>query len=131
MIDREDLTFATVYQLAGEIKTYWEGSRPEIVDQALAIMSLIEEPESTMITKGGGLVVTFGEEESTAVKKARLGINYTITLNALKTVIAQSDDWNTKEAINIKKELVSRIKDYEQKIKKLVEPSPITCEVKL
>jgi nickel-dependent lactate racemase len=116
MIDRDDLTFATCYQIAGEIKEDWTDRPVPVdspvdqlapIDQALGVLSLFNEPEE--------VVDTFHEP----LKQVPLLV---IICQALKVILIESDSWKTQTADMMKKEIVSRIKEYERRIKELTEP---------
>ena len=104
MLDRDDLVFATCYQLVGMIKDDWEDGRPEDVDSALACLSKVDEPESISEHKPGKIVAL------------------QLCADSFKTVLAHSDGWKTTNADMLKKEMISRIKEYEQRIKVLSGP---------
>jgi len=106
MIDRDDLTFATCYQLAGEIREEWE-DRPEDVDKALVILSMINEPED--------IYDTFHEP----LKQIPMLM---VICEALKCILINSDGCKSPGADMLKKEIVTRIKDYERRVKSLTDP---------
>jgi hypothetical protein len=106
MLDRNDLTFATCYQLAGEIKEDWEEGRPEIVDRALKALHMLHEPAYISDTSSN-------DPEESAKYMAILDM----IADYFKVILANSDEWKTQKADMIKKELVSRVKEYERIIK--------------
>ena len=106
MLDRDDLTFATCFQLAGEIREEWE-ERPEDVDKALVVLTYTNEPEDVIDT----------------FREPLLQVPVMQVLSAaMKMVLSTSDGWKTPKADMLKKELVSRIKDYERRTRDLTRP---------
>ena len=114
MLDRDDLTFATCYQLAGEIREEWE-ERPAQVSQALVVLDNFHEPDYIY---------------DHTQKLQRLAACRVIA-EAIKLILTHSDSWKTVKADMIKKELISRIKEYEKQIDEFVNPRIEQVSVRL
>ena len=115
MLDREDITFATCYQLAGEIREQWV-DRPVEVSYALNWLSQINEPED--------IFDTFHEP----AKQVPLLMDL---CKVLEFVLINSDGWQSQSAEMIKKELVQRIKEYGRRSNEITEPSFEAIYIKL
>ena len=106
MINREDLLFATCYQLAEMIRDDWD-EIPAEADRALMLMRPIDEPDDTFI--GGGVEETSElslkcyEIEPEALTKLKKIRSLHVVIGLLKKVMKHSDGWNTKNSDSFKK----------------------------
>lgn len=111
MLDRDDLTFATCYQIAGEIKEDWDEGRSETVDSALAGLFFLHEPEYIVDTTS-----------IAPLDRARYMAVLETLASMFKVILANADGWQTPTADMVKKEMICRVKDYEYIIKTLSGP---------
>jgi hypothetical protein len=143
-MDRDDLAFATVHQLAGLIESDWDrDTRKEESSQALHLLSMVDEPDSedgrTLSVAALKLGITVFKCSVPETLEQVLSLLKTVppnspygkslriaTLNicvqAFKLVLVHSDGWKSDEADMIKKEVASRIRQYERRASDLTKP---------
>lgn len=104
-MDREDLVFATCSQLSGIIKEDWdEAWSNDEVFKALKVLTALDEPDTNIDNKAATIVL---------IKAA---------IECMKLVLTHADGWTTDVADAVKKELVSRTRQYERRITQLTSP---------
>jgi hypothetical protein len=131
MINREDLVFATCYQLAELISSDWDDP-PEEVKTAIGNLSDIDEPGESFHNTGGAgkfLKLTPSEKEPESIRKTNRFIELKIAISNFKKIIHHSDGWNTSDSDTIKKEIIARINDYDSEAKAIVTPVPDICNI--
>jgi hypothetical protein len=133
MIDREDLTFATCYQLTQIIADDWE-DRPSAVTDFINILKPIDEPGE--IIWGTPLLSDLArlgasETEPEIIQKCRKNVERKIISECLKNIMKYSDGWETPDSDVIKKEIIARISNYEKEIKKDSTPLPLKRDIVL
>ena len=132
-VDREDIVFATCYQLAQLISSEWEDAPGEVID-AINGLTPIDEPGGIVYGRGplgsstNPLQLTSSEKEPESVKKL---FELKIVAALFKIIIKHSDGWKTQNAEILKKEIVSRIKNYEEEANSIFKPLPIKCNITL
>jgi len=133
LINREDIVFATCNQLASLISEDWENQTKE-VSEALACLRLFDEPGELhigpdFITNPIRMMPLDREPES--IRIANLLMTYKSITNNLKVVMKHSDGWETENSDTLKKEIISRISDYEKEINRIITPVFAEVTVKL
>jgi hypothetical protein len=134
MIDREDLVFATCYQLAEIISSDWE-TQPEEVSKAIELLKPMDEPGEPYY--GGPLDgvcpirLTASETEPEVFRKSRKLIELKVVISLFKIIMKYSDGWQTEDSDTIQKEIVSRIVNYESQYKSLTTPVPFVSHITL
>lgn len=132
MIDREDLVFATCYQLAELISTDWD-NQPVEIKQALAALEPTDEPGETLfgvpLSGTNPLQLTLSEKEPESIQRRRKLVELTAVANIFKVIMKHSDEWVTKDSDTIKLEVAARIANYERDVKTLTTPVPFTCHI--
>lgn len=94
---REDLQFATEAQLAGFVRDDWEDRIPDkMMDTVLKLLSKIDYPKSV--------------------------IDLTTTVSSYNYILGRSAIWQTPISIIVKKELLNRIKEYEEILEEIKKP---------
>jgi len=134
MVNREDLLFATCYQLGQMISEDWD-NHPSEVSAAIAALTPIDEPGEPSfgmpVVGMNPLKLTTSESEPKSMLVYRTVVELQYAINVLKIIVHFSDSWETENSENFKKELNSRILDYESTIKKLTTPLAIKCDIVL
>ena len=132
MIDREEISFATCYQLAQLISSDWENP-PEEVKYAIDALTPLDEPGEVFygvpISGSNPLHLTPSEKEPESIRRNRKVVELKIVVNILKLIMKQSDGWETPDSDVIKKEVLSRISNYEYELKNILTPLPFTCNI--
>lgn len=135
MIDREEITFATCNQLAQLISSDWDQNQPEEVKAALEALSPLDEPGEIFygvpINGVNPLRLTPSEKEPESIRNSRKLIELKIVINIFKLIMKHSDAWETPDSDTIKKEVIARISNYEDDVKKLTTPVPFTSHITL
>ena len=127
MISREDLVFATVYQLAEMIREDWEDRSAE-VDFCLQMLRPIDEPDGSFIGAGlddmSQLKLKAYETMPESVTTKRRLQSLIGVIKMFQIVLKYSDGWNTEDSVKLKKELNLRINNYEDEIKQITKIEP-------
>ena len=134
MIAREDLCFATCYQLGQMISADWPNPPAEVSAAIDALIPIDEpgEPSFGMPVMGANpLKLTTSESEPSSMRIFRTMMELEYVVRVLKVIVHHSDPWITEDSENFKKELNSRIADYETAIKKFSTPLPFNCNIVL
>jgi hypothetical protein len=97
---RDELTFATVAQLAGLVRDDWDEA-PEDVKDWCKILSKIDYADTQA--------------------------SLTYANNGFTFILAKGAEWQSPVAAMVKKELVSRVKEYEEKFQ--TTPIPVSILV--
>jgi hypothetical protein len=104
-MDRDDLVFATCHQIGGLIKESWDDALShDAVYGGLILLTAVDDPDTNM------------DNKALTIAKLELAIR------AFKAIISYSDDWKDDEAEMLKKEMLSRIRNYERRSKQLTRP---------
>lgn len=133
MIDREDLVFATCYQLAQIISMDWE-DQPMEVTKAIAGLEPIDEPGSIRFgipLMFNPLNLTLSEKEPDSIYRTNRFVDLKTATDNFKKIMEHSDGWQTEDSETIKKEIISRITTYEKDAEKILTPMSVSCHVKL
>ena len=123
-MNREDLVFATCHQLAQIVSDDWEDRPPEITT-TIKLLEPVDEPGEPF--RGPSLVnnplsLTLSEKEPEHYR-IHMRLMQLTTINKLFSIILKySDGWETKNSDVIKREIISRIADYERQSKELTTP---------
>ncbi len=132
MINREDLVFATCYQLAQIISSDWEPQSEE-VKMALEALTPIDEPGETLwgtsVNGQNPLKLHPYETEPEGFRTTRKVFESKMVIIILSLIMKHSDGWETNDSDIIKKEILARIANYEADIKKLTAPNIATCNI--
>lgn len=136
MITREDLVFATCYQLAAMIASDWENP-PGAVTEALEKLGKISEPDGedhgvAILAKGIPLLqLKSYETEPEVIRNLKRLFALKAVIDLIRIVQHHSDGWNTEHSDKFKKELILRTNNYEDEIKQIIGTKPEYCEIKL
>jgi len=134
MIEREDLVFATCYQLAQLISSDWD-NRPEEVTEAIEALTPIDEPGETLygipLGSSNPMQLTPSEKEPESVRKRRRAIELLAVTSIFRAIMKHSDSWNTTDSDIIKLEITARISDYDREYKAITTPVAFTCNIVL
>ena len=131
MLKREDLVFATCYQLAQLTSDDWDDP-PSEVSEAIRAVSPIDEPGEISFRRAliaNPLSLTGSETEPYNYRVTCKLLDLKLVSGLFKIIMKYSDGWETKNSDIIKKEIVSRISDYEKQIKEIVTPVPDVCYI--
>jgi hypothetical protein len=134
MITREDMRFATCFQLATMIADDWDGW-PSAIKDTFERLSHIDEPDGTFV--GGGVtgmqlpMLKAWECEPESITNIKRLLSLSAVTKELRTILHHSDGWKTELSDKFKKELNLRIFEYEKQIKQLTDSEPAVCEIKL
>ena len=132
MIDREDLVFATCYQLAQIISADWENQPAEVVG-AIETLEPIDDPSEPLVGSFGTLSnpvpLEPSEKEPEFYRNRREYSVLNLAAQEFKTIMKFSDSWETADSETIKKEIIARIKKYEERAKHITTPVPCTCNI--
>ena len=135
MVNREDLVFATCYQLAGLISSDWDINQPEEVKDALEALRPLDEPgeiwNGPPIPGLPNIKLLPTEIEPESIWRVRKLFELQIAANIFRIVMKHSDGWNTPDSDTIKKEIIARISDYDTEAKAIIEPVLATCNITL
>ena len=134
MITREDLRFATCFQLVELIASDWD-NWSDVIKAAFHRLGHFDEPDGPIHGTGikglPGIPLKAYETEPEYITKQRKVAVLTVISVDLRLIISQSDGWQTADSDNFKKELRMRTQEYENELKRLITPEPASCEIKL
>ena len=124
MINREDLVFATCYQLAQLISEDWE-IPPSEVTLAINALKPVDEPGEVFWGSPpvvNPLSLAGSETEPKTYRDSYVLIQLKLASQLFRIIMEHSDGWQTQDSDTIKKEIVSRIANYESQIKDITAP---------
>jgi hypothetical protein len=130
---REDLTFATCYQLAQLISEDWE-NQPSEVKHAIYLLKPIDEPGELFWGVPpivNPLKLAASEREPDSIRLNRKLYELEVVSKCFKLIIEHSDQWQTQNSDDLKKEIISRVKEYEEEIISISKPVPFTCHIQI
>lgn len=133
MMDREDLVFATCYQLAQLIADDWD-DQPSVVSEALDMLKPIDWPGEVFCGVSptvNPLELTPTEKEPESLRKRRKLYETKVVCQCFKVILKHSDKWQTKYSDDLKKEIISRIDEYTKEIENLSRAVPVVCDFKI
>jgi arylamine N-acetyltransferase len=132
-MDREDLVFATCYQLAQLIAEDWE-DQPEAVSMAIDMLKPIDWPGEVfwgVAPTVNPLELTPTEKEPDSIRKKRRLYETKIVCQCFKVIMKHADHWETKFSDDLKKEIISRIDEFTKDIQNISRPVPFVSNITL
>ena len=132
MINREDIVFATCNQLSQLISDDW-GDPPSEIKLALEGLRAFDEPgrgyQGIELFSSNTLNMMPSEKEPEYLIKGRRLYMLRLAITLLSIVMTNSDGWQTNDSDILKRELTSRIANYEEQSKSIVTPIPFKCNI--
>jgi len=135
MITREDMRFATCFQLAQMIAADWD-NWPAAVLESIKRLSYFDDPNEPISGAGlngmaFGLKLKSYEVEPESINNAKRLLILLSVVKDLRVILGHSDGWQTELSEKFKKELNLRINEYENQTKQITTEEPARCEIKL